>query len=170
MGCGGCDKSCARHESRDCKMTLLEKRISMGLKMVTAAIFSVVLFGCKNDSKDVNIIQMSQPGNYVVSNVSTGQTLNVYTLEDESTMLNAKNGDIIRLQYVPDKDYAHLNYHVSFTLHDKSTHTPTTTDYSYEYNIKAVEVGSYPIMMSALINEDGVQVTSFASFTLVIKE
>lgn len=140
------------------------------LRAVIVVLICTAFSCCTNKSDDISILQLSQTGNYVVTNVSTGKSITVYSLEEESTMLEAKNGETIRLQYVPNKDYTHLNYHVNFTLQDKSVHTANAPEYSYEYNIEAVEVGSYPILMSALINEDGVQVTSFASFTLVIKE
>ena len=149
---------------------ITEKRMYSVLRTVIVVLICTAFSCCTNKRDDMSMLQLSQTGNFVVTNVSTGTSITVYSLEEEYTMFEAKNGETIKLQYVPNKDYTHLNYHVNFTLQDQSVHTATAPKYSYEYNIEAVEVGSYPIFMSALINEDGVQVTSFASFTLVIKE
>lgn len=150
--------------------TIMIKGIYNELRIVFVVLICTVFVCCTKKSEDISVIQMSQPGNYLVTNVSTGISATVYALEELSMKIEAKNGDTIKLQYVPDNDYTHLNYNVSFTIHDKSVHKASAPEYSYEYKIDGAEVGDYPILMSALINEDGVQVTSFASFTLVINE
>ena len=128
------------------------------------------IVSCCRDSDDIKIDQLTQSGHFSIINNNNGETLTIIGDKSNSAKLNAREGDVLKMQYVPDEQYKDLNYQVSFTIHDNGIYKATVPDYTVEYALTNIAVRNYTISMTAVVNEKDTQSISIAACTLVVKE
>lgn len=63
---------------------ITEKRMYSVLRTVIVVLICTAFSCCTNKRDDTSMLQLSQTGNFVVTNVSTGTSITVYSLEEES--------------------------------------------------------------------------------------
>ena len=114
--------------------------------------------------------QIVNVGYFVITNMNSGDSQTIIGDESESVRLHVSQGDVLKLQYIPEEQNKGLNYQVSFTIHEGKTIYIPAPNFSVAYKIQDIAPGKYTLTMSALVNESQTQAVSFAACILVITE
>ena len=139
---------------------------------------SLQLMSCEPEIITISSTQnqgIGTAGDFQVSNMSNKDTLLIdgaieFKIDGNTKVLNAKNGDSIKLKFVPKEEYAKYVFNTTYKLNDGTEITPID-NYEYEFTISNFEAKDYLIKLSAIHNEnDGVQLTAVGVFTLRVKE
>ncbi len=133
--------------------------------------FACFVTSCHKDDSDV--IQLSQTGCFVITNMNSGISQTIIGDESESVRLHVSQGDVLKLQYIPEEQYKGVNYAVNFHLHVGTViryiYAPAPS-FSVEYTVHDIAPGNYAFTMFALAHGTHIQAYSSAACTLVVVE
>lgn len=82
--------------------------------------------------------------------------------------LNAKNGDKIILNFVPNDKYRKYTFNVTYTLPDSSEIERKGNDYAHSFTLTGMDAGVHYVYMSAGSTEQ--VITSFGKVAIIIHE
>lgn len=135
----------------------------------------VGLTACDDDDEvsiinDGSIIQdIGGAGNFMVINKNTVDTLVISggINAGSNPVLNAKNGESIKLCFVPAEKYEKVPFKTVFTLSDS---TEVKDQYDYEFTLDSMKAGRHTISMSAMYVDERKSIIGLGSFDLNVKE
>lgn len=130
---------------------------------------------CSSDSNFITIEQtmdIGGAGRFYAINISSKDTIEIkegLTIAATFPTLNAKNGNEIRLSFVPNGKYGMYSFNVSYTLPDSTNVQGEGKEKSYIFTIMGLDpLRNYSISMSAASVEQ--KITSFGKINLKIIE
>ena len=134
----------------------------------TAAIIS----SCKNSIFNIEqITDIGGAGSFYVINVSANDTIEPSTGLNGGLYyptLNAKNGEEVKLVFVPSDKYGKYTFNVTYILPDSTKIVGTGKEFTHVFTLEGFEVGRYNISMSASSTEQ--VITSFGNVIIKITE
>ncbi|MBR1541642.1 MAG: hypothetical protein IJ628_03410 [Bacteroidaceae bacterium] len=148
----------------------MKKYFNKFTMMLCLAIFSLI-FTCCTQKHEV-IIAQGGAGDYKVTNISTGESVEVsgstsiYIGIGSEPKLTAHKGETIKIEFIKAEEYSKYSYDTKFILHDG---TVIENENPYEYVIpEATTPGEYRISFSAISTEQ--IITSSGSLKIIIVE
>lgn len=144
------------------------------INFVKFAFISILLVGCREVQENTFYISQTTDfggaGNFMAINMATNDTLKVPSgIIIGWPILEAQNGNIIKLVFEPAKEYSAYKFSTTFTLHD-NTELKDPKDYNYEYVINDTKEGHYTISMFASYKDDNNDIKGGGSFYLNVKK
>ena len=134
----------------------MRKRILSKLLMGLVVVFPVGLVSsCDEDFftiKSGQIMDIGGAGSFYVINVSTQDTIKTgggLSIGASYPTLIAKNGDEIKLNFVPADKYVKYSFDVVYTLPDSTNIAGKGKDYNYNFVLNGIEPETHSISMSA---------------------
>ena len=122
-------------------------------------VFFVCMLALSSCHQDEDVIiqiqgQNLSVGNFYAINRTNNDTVIIRaSVESNKGTLNAKNGDVVQLQFKPDEDYADLTFDVSYKLYDDTTLKGQELYYNSDFVISNTDIGTKEITMTATHKE-----------------
>ncbi len=130
-----------------------------------------VITSCDKTITIEQIIDVGGAGRFYGINVSANDTVEIDETINNGNVprLNVKDGDEIRLCFVPNSKYKMYSFNVSYILPDSKSVKGEGKEYSYVFINKGLDpTRNHTISMSALSTEQ--TITSFGKINLKITE
>ena len=121
--------------------------------------FMVFFSSCgKSEKYDIETVQANDGGNFLVSNLSTDETLQLdgginISLPASKPTLKAQKGDKIRIAFTPLSKYEKYTFETSYKLYNGDVIKGKQT---YEFEITNTESGDYDISLYAKTKEQNI--------------
>lgn len=127
-----------------------------------------ILSSCGND---IEIIQDNAGGDFQAINMATNDTLNIYggLTVNAAKSLSAKNGNIIKLKFIPKEDYKTYNFDITFKL-PSGEEVKNPSNREFEFSVSGLEVKDHNISLSAKCTEKDKNITASGGFLLRVSE
>lgn len=128
---------------------------------------------CKDEV--IQLQDIGGAGDFRVINTTTNDTINVSGGIELgiSHVLHAKNGDDVKILFIPNEKYSKYKFSVTYTLPGDKKVSPTN-GYEYLYHVNGIIPGWYDMYLSASYEEDAdkrqISITSVGKVNLNIAE
>lgn len=97
-------------------------------------------------------------GDFVVKNLSTNEIIQLQgalVVDLSRPVIKAKNGESIKISFIPASDYESYTFDISYKLHN-GTIIEKRGYYDYEYKITETNNGDYDVSLSAKSTEQSI--------------
>ena len=139
-------------------MIMMKNHISnlfVGLCLLTTI---GTISSCDNTITIEQIVDTGGAGRFYAINISAKDTVIIDGIINEGTStLNVKDGDEIRLCFVPNSKYVMYSFNVTYILPDSTNVKGEGKEYSYVFINKGLDTtGNHSILMSASSTEQAI--------------
>lgn len=143
------------------------KKLFNLLCVVTVMLLAAITF-CMCGGKYIQI-QSNAAGDFIVTNTSNNESVELTggAYIGSKNKLNAKNGDKIKIVFLPKSEYNKFKFDITFTLHDGEI---VLNNSEYEYTISNSENGEYKCIFIAIYKKKDIDLKAERSLYLVIDQ
>lgn len=119
-------------------------------KLLLLACLSLLFATCTTGE---NIIHISIGCDFTVTNITTGEQITDQGIKlGHYENLEVRNGDTLRLSYVPPTEYDDYSWTVTYSLFDETF--SVKSPYTMDYTVKDIAAGEYSVTCTSHAEEE----------------